>query len=140
MGSYRYSSVLLAISRCIVTGGDSGIGKAAAVAFAMEGADVAIVYLPEEQVDANNVQKTIQSYGRECLLIPQDLRSEEGCKRVVDVVVKAWGRIDVLVNNSSVSIMENSLHCEAILTWFDIHLVRSCTIPRESKTFQPSNS
>jgi len=93
-----------------VTGGDSGIGKAAAVAFAMEGADVAIVYLPEEQVDANNVQKTIQSYGRECLLIPQDLRSEEGCKRVVDIVVKAWGRIDVLVNNSSVSVIEDSSH------------------------------
>ena len=90
-----------------MTGGDSGIGKAAAVAFAMEGADVAIVYLPEEQVDANNVQKTIQSYGRECLLIPQDLRSEEGCKRVVDIVVKAWGRIDVLVNNSSVSAIKD---------------------------------
>jgi NAD(P)-dependent dehydrogenase (short-subunit alcohol dehydrogenase family) len=70
--------------------------------FAMEGADVAIVYLPEEQVDADNTEKTIRSYGRECLLIPQDLRSEEGCKRVVDVTVKAWGKIDVLVNNASV--------------------------------------
>ena len=88
--------------KCLVTGGDSGIGRAAAVMFAMEGADVAINYLPEEQVDANKVQKTIQALGRECLLIPQDLRDMEGCKRVVETVVKAWGKIDVLVNNASV--------------------------------------
>jgi len=88
--------------KCLVTGGDSGIGRAAAVMFAMEGADVAINYLPEEQVDANQVQKTIQALGRQCLLVPQDLRDMEGCKRVVETVVKAWGRIDVLVNNASV--------------------------------------
>lgn len=88
--------------KCLVTGGDSGIGRAAAVMFAMEGADVAINYIPEEQVDAHKVQKTIQALGRECLLVPQDLRDAEGCKRVIETVVKAWGRIDVLVNNASV--------------------------------------
>jgi len=88
--------------KTIVTGGDSGIGRAAAVMYAMEGADVAIVYLPEEQVDAEKTRSIITSYGRECMLLPQDIRDEAGCKRVIDTVVQAWGRIDVLVNNASV--------------------------------------
>jgi len=88
--------------KTIVTGGDSGIGRAAAVMFAMEGADVAIVYLPEEQVDADKVKAMIETAGRQCLLFPQDIRDEAGCKRVIESVVQQWGRIDVLVNNASV--------------------------------------
>ncbi|KAK4685083.1 hypothetical protein P7C73_g5077, partial [Tremellales sp. Uapishka_1] len=88
--------------KTIVTGGDSGIGRAAAVMFALEGADVAIVYLPEEQVDAEKTKSLIVAAGRQCILLPQDIRDEEGCKRVIDTVVQAWGRIDVLVNNASV--------------------------------------
>jgi len=88
--------------KTIVTGGDSGIGRAAAVMFAMEGADVAIVYLPEEQVDADKTKALITAAGRECICIPQDIRDEQGCKRVIETVVAAWGRIDVLVNNASV--------------------------------------
>jgi len=88
--------------KTIVTGGDSGIGRAAAVMFALEGADVAIVYLPEEQVDADKVKAMIETAGRQCLLFPQDIRDEAGCKRVIESVVQAWGRIDVLVNNASV--------------------------------------
>ena len=70
--------------------------------FAMEGADVAIVYLPEEQVDADKTKALITAAGRECICIPQDIRDEQGCKRVIETVVAAWGRIDVLVNNASV--------------------------------------
>ena len=70
--------------------------------FGMEGADVAIVYLPEEQVDAEKTKALITATGRQCLLYPQDIRDEMGCKRVIDSVVQAWGRIDVLVNNASV--------------------------------------
>jgi hypothetical protein len=88
--------------KTIVTGGDSGIGRAAAVMYALEGADVAIVYLPEEQVDAEKTKAMIETAGRQCLLFPQDIRDEAGCKRVIDSVVQAWGRIDVLVNNASV--------------------------------------
>lgn len=109
--------------KTIVTGGDSGIGKAAAVMFAMEGADVAIVYLPEEEVDAKDTERLILKNGepflsisvaprcvadgslltgRECILIPQDIRDEQGCNRIVETVVQKWGRIDVLVNNASV--------------------------------------
>jgi NAD(P)-dependent dehydrogenase (short-subunit alcohol dehydrogenase family) len=72
--------------------------------FALEGADVAIVYLPEEQVDADKVKKMIETAGRQCILIPQDIRDEHGCQRIIDTVVQAWGRIDVLVNNASVMV------------------------------------
>jgi len=65
--------------KTIVTGGDSGIGRAAAVMFAKEGADVAIVYLPEEQVDAETTKALITASGQQCLLFPQDIRDEEGC-------------------------------------------------------------
>ncbi|KAL7417344.1 hypothetical protein BDY24DRAFT_377566, partial [Mrakia frigida] len=88
--------------KTIVTGGDSGIGRAAAVMFALEGADVAIVYLPEEEVDAQETKRLIEQAGQICLTIPQDIREEEGCKRVIDLVVREFGRIDVLVNNASV--------------------------------------
>ena len=88
--------------KAIVTGGDSGIGRAAAVMFAMEGADVAIVYRPEEQVDAEKTKSLITAVSRECLLIPQDIRDEQGCNRIVETVVAAFGRIDILVNNASV--------------------------------------
>ena len=96
--------------KTIVTGGDSGIGRAAAVMYAMEGADVAIVYLPEEQVDAEKTKELIERAGRQCLLFPQDIRDEQGCKRVIDSVVQAWGRIDVLVNNASVMVSTRSHH------------------------------
>ncbi|KAJ9122492.1 hypothetical protein QFC22_001920 [Naganishia vaughanmartiniae] len=88
--------------KAIVTGGDSGIGRAAAVMFAMEGADVAIVYLPEEEVDAKETERLILKNGRECILIPQDIRDEQGCNRIIETVVQKWGRIDILVNNASV--------------------------------------
>lgn len=88
--------------KTIVTGGDSGIGRAVAAMFAMEGADVAIVYLPEEQRDAEAAKSLIEASGGKSILIPQDIRDELGCKRVIDTVVQAWGRIDVLVNNASV--------------------------------------
>jgi NAD(P)-dependent dehydrogenase (short-subunit alcohol dehydrogenase family) len=99
--SYKAAGKMVG-KKTIVTGGDSGIGRAAAVMFAKEGADVAIVYLPEEQVDAETTKALIIAAGRECLLLPQDIRDEEGCKRVIKSVVDAWGRIDVLVNNASV--------------------------------------
>ncbi|WWC87258.1 uncharacterized protein L201_002146 [Kwoniella dendrophila CBS 6074] len=98
---YKAAKKLLG-KKTIVTGGDSGIGRAAAVMFAMEGADVAIVYLPEEQKDAEKSKQLIVAAGGQCLLFPQDIRDEAGCKRVIDSVVQAWGKIDVLVNNASV--------------------------------------
>jgi NAD(P)-dependent dehydrogenase (short-subunit alcohol dehydrogenase family) len=62
------------------------------------------VYLPEEQVDAEKTKQLIVAAGQECLLIPQDIRDEQGCNRVIEQVVAAWGRIDILVNNASVMV------------------------------------
>lgn len=84
----------------VITGGDSGIGHAAAVAFAKEGADVAIIYLNEHQ-DAEYVKQRIEELGRRCLLIAGDIGDEAFCKQAIDEVVQAFGRLDILVNNAA---------------------------------------
>lgn len=92
----------------IVTGGDSGIGQAVALAFAKEGADVAVLYLNENQ-DAKETQQMVESHGRHCLLVPCDLKSEQAAFEAVDKVMRAFGRVDVLVNNAAVQYPQNSL-------------------------------
>jgi len=91
-----------------ITGADSGIGKACALLFANEGADVAIVYLDEHE-DANDTKKKIEAYGRKCLLIAGDLRKEEFCKEAINKAVKEFGRIDVLINNAGTQVEAQSL-------------------------------
>jgi len=85
----------------LITGGDSGIGKAVSLAFAREGADVAINYLPEEEQDAKETQRVVEGAGRKCLLLPGDLSQEGTCKKLVQGVVDKFGRIDCLVNNAA---------------------------------------
>ncbi|GAA3164849.1 SDR family oxidoreductase [Planomonospora alba] len=89
---------LLAGKRALITGGDSGIGRAVAVAFAKEGADVAIAYLSEHE-DAEHTKSLVEKEGRRCLLLPGDLASAEHCRQVVESAASALGGIDVLVNN-----------------------------------------
>jgi NAD(P)-dependent dehydrogenase (short-subunit alcohol dehydrogenase family) len=84
-----------------ITGGDSGIGRAVAVLFAKEGADVAIMYLSEDR-DAEETRINIEKYGRSCLLIKGDISKENTCKKATAKVIKHFGRIDVLVNNAAV--------------------------------------
>jgi NAD(P)-dependent dehydrogenase (short-subunit alcohol dehydrogenase family) len=84
----------------IITGGDSGIGRAVAIAFAKEGADVAIVYLNEHQ-DAAETRRLVEGHGRRCHLIAGDVGDEELCRRAVDESVRELGRLDVLVNNAA---------------------------------------
>jgi hypothetical protein len=84
----------------LITGGDSGIGRSAALMFAREGADLAISYLNEDR-DAEDTKKIIENEGRKCLLIRGDLESEEHCLEVVQKTVDEYGRIDVLVNNAA---------------------------------------
>lgn len=84
--------------KALVTGGDSGIGRAAAIAYAREGADVAINYLPEEQADADEVIKLIEAEGREAIAIPGDLKSEAFCKELVTKAHAELGGLDLLVN------------------------------------------
>ncbi|UQB69335.1 SDR family oxidoreductase [Epilithonimonas zeae] len=86
--------------KALVTGGDSGIGRAAAIAFAREGADVAINYLPEEEEDAKEVIELIEKEGRTAAAIPGDIRDETFCQKLVSEAVSRLGGIDILVNNA----------------------------------------
>ncbi|WP_449602745.1 SDR family oxidoreductase [Paenibacillus sp. Marseille-Q9583] len=84
--------------KAIVTGADSGIGRAVAIAFAREGADVVLSYMPEEEEDAKQVLKLVQEAGRTAIAIPGDLKDEEYCELLVDTAVKQLGGIDILAN------------------------------------------
>lgn len=86
--------------KALITGGDSGIGRAAAIAFAREGADVAINYLPAEESDAKEVVDIIKAAGRKAVAIPGDIRDEEFCKKLVSDAVNGLGGLDILVNNA----------------------------------------
>ena len=85
----------------LITGGDSGIGRSVAVLYAREGADVAIVHLPEEQSDAEETQAAVEKAGRKCLLIAGDVTDPEFCRDAVESTVDEFGRLDVLVNNAA---------------------------------------
>ncbi|WP_424187403.1 SDR family oxidoreductase [Actinokineospora sp. G85] len=87
--------------RAVITGGDSGIGRAVAIAFAREGADVLLSYLPEEQEDAETTARWVREAGRVAVLVPGDLREEEHCRAIVDRAVADLGGIDLLVNNAA---------------------------------------
>ncbi|MEX5307361.1 SDR family oxidoreductase [Kocuria sp. CPCC 205258] len=86
--------------KALITGGDSGIGRAVAIAFAREGADVAINYLPEEQEDAQDVVGWIEKAGRTAVLVPGDVREEQSCRDIVDRAVEGLGGLNVVVNNA----------------------------------------
>jgi NAD(P)-dependent dehydrogenase (short-subunit alcohol dehydrogenase family) len=92
----------------VITGGDSGIGRAAAILFAKEGADVAVVYLNEHE-DAKQTQKEVENYGRECLLLSGDLESEDFCNSVMNKVIDEFEKIDILVNNAAVQFEQERL-------------------------------
>ena len=84
----------------LITGGDSGIGRAVAIAFAKEGAEVAVIYL-EEHKDAKETRRLIEKEGRKCLLIAGDVGKEELCRKAVQQTTKEFGKIDILVNNAA---------------------------------------
>ena len=86
--------------RAIITGGDSGIGRAVALAFAREGADVLVSYYDEDD-DAKETQRLVQNAGRRCVLMPGDIKDPGHCRRIVEEAVRQFGGIDVLVNNAA---------------------------------------
>jgi len=85
----------------LVTGGDSGIGRAVCFAFAMEGADIVCAYLPEEEQDAQDTKRLVESAGRRIALCPGDLRQEETCKQLIEFTLNKFGKLDILVNNAA---------------------------------------
>lgn len=98
--SYKGSGRLMG-RKALVTGGDSGIGRAAVIAYAREGADVAINYHPDEEADAREVVKLIQDAGRKAVALPGDLRDPAFCEKLVKDAVAALGGLDILVNNAA---------------------------------------
>jgi NAD(P)-dependent dehydrogenase (short-subunit alcohol dehydrogenase family) len=93
----------------LITGGDSGIGRAVAFLFAREGADVAINYLPVEEQDAVEVQRAVQALGRRCLLLPGDLTRASVCQQLVEKTVKELGGLDILVPNAAYQTRKQSV-------------------------------
>src|SRR3954449_936416 len=106
--SYKGSG-RLAGRKALVTGGDSGIGRAAAIAFAREGADVAINYLPAEEPDAKEVVDLIKAAGRKAVAIPGDIKDEKFCQQMVARALKELGGLDILVNNAGRQIARESI-------------------------------
>lgn len=92
----------------LITGGDSGIGRSIAVHFAREGADIAIVYLNEDQ-DARKTKEMVENENRKCLLLAGDIRSEEFCQEIVEACVKEFGKLNILINNAGMQFPQDSL-------------------------------
>lgn len=105
----------------IITGGDSGIGRAVAVHFAKEGADVAIIYLDEHD-DAEETKRAVAKYGKEAFLIDTDIAEEQNCKSAVQQVLEQFGHIDILVNNAAMQ--------------FEQHNVEDITAEQLERTFK----
>jgi NAD(P)-dependent dehydrogenase (short-subunit alcohol dehydrogenase family) len=98
--SYRGSGRLTG-KRALITGGDSGIGRAVAIAFAREGADVLISYLPEEEPDAQDTARLIEKAGRKAVAVPGDIRDAAHCQALIDRALSDLGGLDILVNNAA---------------------------------------
>ena len=93
----------------LVTGGDSGIGRAVAIAYAREGADVLLSYLPEEQKDGEDTCKWVEKAGRKAVMLPGDIRDEAQCQALVDRAFQEFGRLDILVNNAAFQMTHDSI-------------------------------
>ncbi|PZE67142.1 MULTISPECIES: SDR family oxidoreductase [unclassified Curtobacterium] len=106
--SYRGSGKLTG-KRAVITGGDSGIGKAVAIAFAREGADVLISYLPDEEDDAQDTKRWIEEAGRKAVLFPGDVSDPAYCRSVIDQAVSELGGLDVLVNNAAYQMIHETI-------------------------------
>ncbi len=106
--SYKGSG-RLAGRKALITGGDSGMGRAAAIAFAREGADVAINYLPQEEPDAQEVVALIKAAGRKAVTLPGDIKDEQFCQKLVADAAQQLGGLDILVNNAARQIAQDSI-------------------------------
>jgi NAD(P)-dependent dehydrogenase (short-subunit alcohol dehydrogenase family) len=124
-----------------ITGGDSGIGRAVAIAFAREGADVAISYLPEEGEDANETARWVRDAGRKCVHIPGDVRDESYCREAVARVASEFRRLDILVNNAAFQMTHEKLEEFSSEEWdstfrtniYSMFYLSQAAIPRMKK-------
>ena len=96
--------------KALITGGDSGIGRAIAILYAMEGAESLINYLPEEESDAQTTKKEVEKYGGKIHLYPGDIRKRDVCEKLVNEAVTRMGTINILVNNAGYQNMINGIN------------------------------
>lgn len=121
--------------RALITGGDSGIGRAIAIAYAREGADVAIGYLPEEEEDAQETERLVREAGRTCALFALDLTSEQACIDIIAGTVEALGGIDILISNAAYQKQRDgieTLQVSEIQRVFTTNLVATLLLAREA--------
>lgn len=121
--------------RALITGGDSGIGRAVAIAYAREGADVAIVYLPEEESDAQETERYITEAGRKAVLLPRDLTDEQACIEVVAQAREQLGGLDILIPNAAYQRQREGvkdLQVSEIEKTFHTNLVSTLVLAREA--------
>jgi len=127
----------------LVTGGDSGIGKAVAILFAKEGADIAIAYLNEHKDARDTADIIINRYGRKCILIPGNLGKEPHCKSMVKKVIREFGRIDILVNNAALHFENKELQdltTKELLKTFETNIFSYFWVTKEALPFMKKNS
>jgi NAD(P)-dependent dehydrogenase (short-subunit alcohol dehydrogenase family) len=123
----------------LITGGDSGIGRAVAVLFAKEGADIAIIYLNEHK-DARDTAKAVEAHGRKCFLIAGDVSKEKKCAAYVAKVCKKFGRIDILINNAAIHYEAKSLEeitTKHLLKTFETNLFSIFWITKNALNYIP---
>lgn len=136
-------SNLLENRRVLITGGDSGIGRAAAIAFAREGADVAIQFFPGEEQDAEEVAEYIKKAGRKALLLPYDLRDETAPQKIVDATVAEFGGLDTLVLNAAQQITQESiakLPMEQVKDTFTVNIISMFALVQAAEPHLPAGS
>ncbi len=129
--------------RALITGGDSGIGRAVAIAFAREGADVAISYLPAEQSDAEAVQEAIEAAGRKTVLLPGDLTDEAFARDLPGRAAEALGGLDILVNNAGKQIYNDdiqTLSTKQLVDTFTVNVFAMVWITQEALSYLPAGA
>jgi NAD(P)-dependent dehydrogenase (short-subunit alcohol dehydrogenase family) len=139
--SYKGSG-RLANKIALITGADSGIGRAVAIAFAREGADVAISYLDEHE-DAKETARWVEEAGRQCILLPGDLADKAHCSAIVNDTVEKFGRIDVLVNNAAFQMTHETFEDISDEEWvktFDINITAMFRICKAALAAMPPGS
>ncbi|WP_239257181.1 SDR family oxidoreductase [Listeria ilorinensis] len=127
--------------RVLITGGDSGIGRAAAIAFAREGADIALHFFPGEEQDAKEVAEYIQQAGRKAVLLPYDLREEKAPKEIVQKAVQELGGLDTLVLNAAQQITQPSiaeLPIQQVKDTFTVNIVAMFALVKEAEPHLPA--